>query len=59
MKDWGFLALDFFFFLFLVIKIGKMSEFSVNRVLENFKIVKGMFLRRYSCQVFEINSSKI
>lgn len=59
MKDWGFLALDFFFFLFLVRKIGKMSEFSANRVLGNFKIVKGMFLRGYSCQVFETNSSKI
>lgn len=59
MKDLGFLALDFFFFLFLVIKIGKMSEFSVNRILGNFKIVKGMFLRGYSCQVFEINSRKI
>lgn len=36
-----------------------MSGFSVKRVLENFKIVKGMFLHGYSCQVFEINSSKI
>lgn len=36
-----------------------MSEFSANRVLGNFKIVKGMFLRGYSCQVFETNSSKI
>lgn len=47
MKVWGFFGIEVFFFpffLFLVIKIGKMSEFPINRVLGNFKIVKGLVL---------------
>lgn len=58
MKVWGFLALRILF-LFLVRKIGKMSEFSINGVLRDFKIVKGMLSGGYSRQVSEIHSSKI